>query len=1102
MRPATRARLLALMVSALTALGGGGRLGVGIGLVGVLGVAVGLGAAGLGGGFTRAKPVVTLDVSFSGQTNGGAAVLPAGMTGARSSTRFVRTGLTTMASSGGALTSLSSNTLAIGRVTDSDTTKGLWVERSATNALANGRGAFTGWTLGSNVSGQTGPDGLASARHFSTPTSSRALFSATAGTFAAGTTVLPWLWVKAGTITNFQWGDYLTSNYEEAIGGNGALPASWQVVQSVPRPTSTGYAMYLILGEAYAAASRLHPQAVSYYNGASARATSEVFTNATAQDFYLWSASLEVNATYATTYVDYGSPRAAEALTVDAAIVAGSRFIFEVTFAPEWSTAQILHAIEGEPSYTFAAPSVSPGNHALWYLDPIDYCEIAWEHSGQVRCVAGGVPVVFPTAPPFAYGVPITLHVETGNGAASAWYDVGAGHVDMGTESTTQPAIQPSGIMYLFSRPSGGQIDATIQSVKLSKLGAGVSGTQYYASPSGAGTCLSSGSPCSIASAQALSLAGGGGATIWLADGTYYQTTTLNFADGGPNTTYRAMPGTTPIISGATLVTGAWTSIGGSKWTKTIPSAVDIEQLYVNGVRAVRPIAPVPGGTSNTWVLTGSGFTVDASTQTAVGAWSDGTADLAVELQGAGFYYGRMPITGVAGNAWTANSTVLANLMSLQPAFGITPDHTYVYGYSGSAALVTSAGDFHRSSATGLVTYYARTTDTNMGTGPVVEVAQLDTPATLAGTLGAPAVGIKLIGITIEGANNSGVRSNGYSFAGAGVTGSFYSGGVSYPNNTDYDYTPSAFTVTYASGGGMYGCTIRRSASNGLAILHGTDGFRVEGLTVTDVLGTAALIGETQVAYASEADTRKHTQNVVVRRSDFGTAGVQKGALLTSSGAATAYVSSLTFEQNNVHNVALVGLSVTGPVTPVLTGIKGGNMFKNNRVWNYNAVVFPQADLGCFHTSGGNLPSSSFTGNWASVQTSGSGILWYIDNYTAFVSIDDNVADTLGTSLYYVRYQDSTALKCHDVSMTGMHTAAVAQRLPASLASLVNVTETGTVKSTPLDATAISIKSQSGQSSPPPLPLLLPLADAVRRMLRRRRVANDNDQRSPVRRAA
>ncbi len=580
--------------------------------------------------------------------------------------------------------------------------------------------------------------------------------------------------------------------------------------------------------------------------------------------------------------------------------------------------------------------------------------------------------------------------------------------------------------------------------------------TTIYVSPTGTGSGASSGSPCSLATATAAVASAGGNSTVWLAGGTYYLTSTLDLTCGGfSNISWKCLTGQVPVISGAKVFSGVWTNTTGSTWTATIASGVDVEQIVINGRRATRPIAPVPGGGgSNTWTITGTGFTVDAATATALAAWTSPMRDRTIDLRGpfgSEYAYYRVPVTGVSGTAVTCNATVMAQIASIS-VLGSAIDHTSVFGYSGDPSLCVSPGDLFWNSSTSLCTYVARVGD-SMGASPLVEVATLDVVATCSGSLGAPVSGIVCVGIVFEGGGNGGIRANGYAFTGGGMTGSF----TSYPNGPGYDWALQAVTTSYSSGLKFYGCTFRRMGSTALGILRGAKGWRVEGGAVLDCLDSGITVGPIDYVAATETDVRKYTTGGTVRRTLIQSCGVASGAVATATGLTTGYCASCVFDHVITDGIGEVGIALQGAATLGGAGIKGGNTFNACVVSNYCASM-PSADAGAFHTGGTFNPVNTISNCYVSVTVNGSSVSYYIDNDTDGLLLQSN---STNNTAFYVNYQTQTPYRVSNVTATGFN-APTGSRQVNSPASLVNVTETGTTIATPFGAPALALIAAAG----------------------------------------
>jgi hypothetical protein len=137
-----------------------------------------------------------------------------------------------------------------------------------------------------------------------------------------------------------------------------------------------------------------------------------------------------------------------------------------------------------------------------------------------------------------------------------------------------------------------------------------------YVAPNGAGSACSASEPCQLTTAhdkvRRLLAHASGAPRVELFGGTYRLTSPLQLGaqdsgTAGNPVTYTAVPGQTPMLSGAQRVTG-FTKIDATKniYRAKVPEGVASRELFVNGVRATRASSVLnPQGFS----VTSTGFT-------------------------------------------------------------------------------------------------------------------------------------------------------------------------------------------------------------------------------------------------------------------------------------------------------------------------------------------------------------------------------------------------------------------------------------------------------------------------------------------------------------
>ena len=82
--------------------------------------------------------------------------------------------------------------------------------------------------------------------------------------------------------------------------------------------------------------------------------------------------------------------------------------------------------------------------------------------------------------------------------------------------------------------------------------------------------------------------------TVLLRGGTYFLPETLVFKPEDSDTTYKAAPGETVVLSGGRLITG-WKKAPNGLWTAQVPDGHRFNQLFIDGKRRTRARSPNAG---------------------------------------------------------------------------------------------------------------------------------------------------------------------------------------------------------------------------------------------------------------------------------------------------------------------------------------------------------------------------------------------------------------------------------------------------------------------------------------------------------------------------
>ncbi|HEY0805770.1 MAG TPA: hypothetical protein VGD84_11920, partial [Pseudonocardiaceae bacterium] len=242
-----------------------------------------------------------------------------------------------------------------------------------------------------------------------------------------------------------------------------------------------------------------------------------------------------------------------------------------------------------------------------------------------------------------------------------------------------------------------------------------------YASPDGIGAACQLNNPCSLDMArvnvQKTLLHAQGDVNVDLFGGTYRLTSPLQLGvqdSGSPGhrVVYQAVPGQTPILSGAQQVTG-FTKIDATKniYRASVPVGVTSRELFVNGVRAERArSANNPSGFNTT----NTGFTTSDPSYT---SWTNAPGVEVVD--NVAWKQMRCPLASITPSAsggsdltvdpacWTNNHSSVPN-----PSFPFNgaglPALSGITWIENSYQLLGTPGQFYLDSAAGQLFYVPR----------------------------------------------------------------------------------------------------------------------------------------------------------------------------------------------------------------------------------------------------------------------------------------------------------------------------------------------------------------------------------------------------------
>ncbi|MCZ9881688.1 RICIN domain-containing protein [Arthrobacter sp. B2a2-09] len=495
-----------------------------------------------------------------------------------------------------------------------------------------------------------------------------------------------------------------------------------------------------------------------------------------------------------------------------------------------------------------------------------------------------------------------------------------------------------------------------------------------------------------------------GDIVVNLEGGTYSQTSTLSLTnlDSGTNghtVSWQAVPGQTPVVSGAQAITG-WTSAGGGVYKASVGS-LDFRQLYVNGARSTRARFPDNGS----WFqITGSDATAQTVTVPAasVSSWTSGAPEMVLETQWGESYLRVKNIAVNGGTATVSFQSTESNILFQRPwpmlANG-SPFH-----WEGALAFVTQPGEWYLDNAAGTVYYMPRAGENISNATITAPVAQ--TVLDVSGSdLDHQATNVTFSGITFTGTTWTRPTTSGY----LNAQGGLYNLSANTQNQQYVGRPPAAVHVSDATNIQFLGDKFTNIGSTALDFDHGSHAGVATGNVISGISGNGIMIGkfsDPNVEYHSlynppttpaGEDVREVakgqviTDNLITRigLDYYGTAAVNAG-----------WVNSTVIEHNEISDTPWAGITV-GWGWQHTAGAAGNNTVTNNEISN---VVNRLCDTGAiYHLSVD--PGSTYSNNYIhdvhrSAAACGSPVSGlYLDEGSDQLSVLNNVVSNVDQTL-------------------------------------------------------------------------------------------------------
>ena len=529
---------------------------------------------------------------------------------------------------------------------------------------------------------------------------------------------------------------------------------------------------------------------------------------------------------------------------------------------------------------------------------------------------------------------------------------------------------------------------------------------------------------------------------VYLRGGDYRITSPIAFGTQDSGTSshriyYQAYPGETPVLNGATKVTG-WTVSSGNIYKATLDRKTKLRNLYVNDARA--------NMTSKTVTAQGGTGTYSVTSGQASWAWASGSGSDGVK-------YATADVPAITSNkddleivnqtTWNENivctrdvvttSDSYRGLMLQQPygaiaqlpgwssGFAMTGSHTVFNVF----AWLSAAGQFYFDKTTGTLYYYPRSGE-DMSTADV-EAPVAETLIAIAGTTTTSRVkNITLQGLTF--ANTDYMLYNvASSYGKASVQGAtaFIAYGSGDWHSSKYqivDTLPGMITVNNADSIDVVGNVVKHSGNEGISMINDVVNSNIIGNSISDIGGSGITIGHPQHVYIGDGGAHEKfpagvegiAAKITVNNNLVYNVGTQRG-FGSHAGVTAFYTDTLTFTHNHIHTVAYNGINLGwGWKNFTDSTTAKNNTCSNNRFTNMMTRLH---DSGAVYTIGQN-PGTTINQNYVKgipPNTSCPTYGLHNDEGSAYITENDNVLDIDKNVTYTINCEDFGAK--HDLTI-------------------------------------------------------------------------------------
>lgn len=506
---------------------------------------------------------------------------------------------------------------------------------------------------------------------------------------------------------------------------------------------------------------------------------------------------------------------------------------------------------------------------------------------------------------------------------------------------------------------------------------------------------------------------------VYLRGGTYNIPSTINFTkqDSGTNghtIYYEAYPNETPVLNGATKVTG-WTQYSGNIYQATLNRSTKLRNLYVNDQRASM--------TSKNVSAQGSYGTYSINAGQASWAWKSGTAFDGVKYNASdipNISNNQDDLEIVNGSTWNENIACVRavitsgnyKVLELQQPYGAiaqTPCSGAGFVASGNQTVYNafefmnqnSAGQFYFNKTTHTL-YYCIRPGENMSTADV-EAPNVTTLINIAGTSTTNRVNnITFQGITFENTDWQLENiDNSYGKATTQAATAYIAYCAGDFHSTDYDLLdtlPGMIQVSSANSINFTGDTIKHSGSDGITEVNDVVNSSITGCYFNDITSSGITVGHPQDIYLNQGGTHEKYPSGVkgICTNDSITNNLLYNLSMAPgfggcAGITAFFVASLDIEHNQIQQTGYNGINLGWG----WCNFNDSTTCHDNNV-SYNRLISTMSrlhDSGAIYTLG-QMPGTTINSNYVQgIPPAGAGPTYGLhnDEGSAYITENDNV---------------------------------------------------------------------------------------------------------------